>query len=317
MDYKDFLASELEKWPMAADNFSHVRSSIAEGRRVTLIESEDYRIDKLYVNHRRASATAKTDAASVAKRPCFLCAANRPATQSAIRWRDYEILVNPFPVADMHFTVPSVRHEPQAISTERILDMAALSREFSDMCVFYNGAKCGASAPDHFHFQIVSTETVPLIKATFSDSQLLAEKTGSQLLCNPAPGSQPIVAPFPFFIIKSTSDDGLTLLFETIMKALSEVEGNISEPPVNIAMTFDTKHVEIITLIIPRGKHRPACYGSGEGQMLTSPASVEMLGTIICSCREDFDLLDSQTAIEILSEVGMPISVFSKVMKCI
>ena len=44
----------------------------------------------------------------------------------------------------------------------RLADMEALARELPGYTIFFNGASCGASAPDHLHFQAVPSASVPL-----------------------------------------------------------------------------------------------------------------------------------------------------------
>ncbi len=315
--YKSFLASELASWPMAAENFTRINDSVPSGNRLTISSPDSpWRIDKMAVNHRRASITARTDTASIAARPCFLCEANRPACQSAIRWgNDYEILVNPYPLATQHFTIASVRHENQCIAPglDRILDMAGIARELTGMCVFYNGARCGASAPDHFHFQAVSADAVPNMTSDCIKGDEIIRTEQAVLY-----SSDNAVIPYPFFIIESANDAGLQSLFSRLWLALASVSGDSStrpadsastytEPPVNIAMMHDAERGITRTLVIPRSRHRPQCYSSDMGRMLISPATIEMLGTIVCSRREDFDRLDLATALSILKEVSLSI----------
>ena len=102
---------------------------------------------------RIVSSGAKVDARSIKERRCFLCAANRPAEQEGIPFLGhYELLVNPFPIFPRHLTVPETGHVPQLIA-HRFADMLELARELTDFTIFYNGPRCGASAPDHAHFQ--------------------------------------------------------------------------------------------------------------------------------------------------------------------
>ena len=155
MNPESFFRSELAAWPLAAENFRNIENASAQA--VNLTDGEPWRIRKLLVSHRRASITAKTDPHSIAARPCFLCEANRPPEQSAITGHGFQTLVNPYPLARRHYTIASARHEPQRISGH-LQEMARLTHEFRDLCVFYNGPLCGASAPDHLHFQAISTE---------------------------------------------------------------------------------------------------------------------------------------------------------------
>lgn len=313
MNHDKFFDTELEKWPMAADNFVRISNSLTDGQRLTLSgNGSPWRIDKMVVNHRRASVTAKTDPSSISSRPCFLCRDNRPPQQSAISFLDrYEILVNPYPLARRHFTIASIRHEEQCIDPgfNRIIDMAQLACEMSGMCIFYNGARCGASAPDHFHFQAVSTETIPnILSAKLLCKEIIHSNSASLYK------SDEKATPFPFFIIESTDNSALVSAFRSLWNALKSINPDLPEPDVNIAMTHDAENNTIRTLVIPRGKHRPACYYSEHDKLLVSPATVEMLGTIICPRREDFDRLTLSSAYSILKEVGISDTQFNLVI---
>ena len=113
---------------------------------------------------RMRSTTARTDAESIAARPCFLCKENRPERQQSLRWHNYEILVNPYPIFPGHLTIASVSHIPQSV-TGKLHDMEMIARELPGYTVFFNGASCGASAPDHMHFQAVPSEHIPMWRA--------------------------------------------------------------------------------------------------------------------------------------------------------
>lgn len=314
-DIDAFLNSELSAWPMADENFKRIRDSFTDGNRTVISDGDSaWQTAKLFVNHRRASITAKTDAASIAARRCFLCSTNRPEFQSSQRWRDYEILINPYPLASTHLTIPSINHCPQSIKG-RISDMAALAVELEGMCVFYNGPRCGASAPDHLHFQAVSREAVPnffndaLPKKEIVNPAALPADDGSTKLYSCT------ASPFPFFIIKERDAVKLETIIRKIVSALKTIRHESEEEPMmNIAMRYDSTTGLITTFLIPRSKHRPECYGSGDGQMLVSPATIEMLGTIVCSRRDDFDRLDLCEADRILRETGLSKDEFRKVI---
>ena len=258
----------MAAWPLARDNFRNLEKSLAEAVRLT--NGGGWQFRKVLVNHRRASITAKTDSRSIAARPCFLCASNRPPEQGAIREGGYEILVNPYPLAPVHYTIASCRHEVQSIA-DHISDMAQLTTVLPDMCVFYNGPRCGASAPDHLHFQAVTKETA----ANILDAALPLEKIAA-IADGTLFRSQPGRTPYPFFLIDAPTA-------ETTKKILSRLR----------------------TFVAPRRRHRPAVYGTEPGQLLVSPATIEMLGTLVCSRPEDFDRLDLTSAASILAEVGL------------
>ena len=299
---------------MAEENFTRIRNSVADGRRSTITPAgSPWRVDKMLVNHRRASITAKTDASSVSQRPCFLCASNRPPNQSSMPFGSaYEILINPFPLAEIHFTIPSVRHEPQILDPDgqRIMDMAHLAEDMAGLCVFFNGATCGASAPDHFHFQAVSPDAVPNIKND--------DLTGAELLTFDHAAiyaADDTVVPYPVFIIQSTSGESLRQAFRRLWAALCLTATDQTDPPVNIALLHDPDNGITRTVIIPRRCHRPECYFYETDKMLISPATIEMLGTIVCSRPDDFDRLDMETAVNILREVAISPDDFKEIIR--
>lgn len=311
MDYDSFFTSELAGWPMAAENFARIGLSPYIGNKLQLSrEDSSWRMAKLFADHRRASITANTSRESIAGRPCFLCGKNRPEEQSSMKWHDYEILVNPYPLSVHHLTIASNRHEPQALTPGRIADMTALAKELDGLCIFYNGPSCGASAPDHFHFQAVDSDMAANMSAV--DMAMISVST--------APGatlyrSTDNYAPYPFFIIESNDDEALQKIFSMLMNAMDESIGIVDEAPVNIVMLTMPDKRTVRTIIIPRGKHRPECYSREEGKLLVSPATIEMLGTIVCSRKEDFDTIDLETAESILAEVGISDIVFNRIVQ--
>ncbi len=147
-DYKTFTAVQLASWPMAKANYDALDS----------VELKSFVLEKgtTYVQfnpERYRSTAAKIDAKSIAERPCFLCEQNRPAEQHRFSLNEnFELLVNPFPIFRHHYTIPSYAHQPQRIQGN-VQSMLELAKQLKPLVVFYNGPFCGASAPDHFHFQ--------------------------------------------------------------------------------------------------------------------------------------------------------------------
>src|SRR5262249_27210247 len=103
------LASEVDRlietqpatWPLLARGVDGLRSSQTRAESVAGRE--------LYVRHiphRITSTTAAVDAASVARRPCFLCASNLPPEEKGIPFdSEFTIYCNPFPILERHFTI--------------------------------------------------------------------------------------------------------------------------------------------------------------------------------------------------------------------
>lgn len=254
---------QVAEWPLARKNYEALEA--VETREIDL-GSCRWRVQ--FNPARALSASAKTDKKAIEARPCFLCAANRSAEQRILaEVRGYEILVNPFPVFPRHFTIASKRHEPQGIAG-RVADLVAFAEMMPGMVVFYNGPRCGASAPDHLHFQAVPAERLPL----FSDPEGFAVR---HLRFKAGEASAAI---------------------ENMIK-----ENGGEEPLMNVYAWKPGEEVEVI--VIPRRKHRPGCYGTDEGQMLVSPAAVECAGVMITPRREDFDRMDAARLTEILNEV--------------
>lgn len=250
-DIENFIAAQLDGWETARRNHDGLKQ--VETRLVG-----DTTV--MFNPARAASATAKTDARSLAERPCFLCTENRPGEQRLLPWRNYGILVNPFPIFPGHLTIVEQRHTPQSIEG-RIPDMTALAGMLGDQyTVFFNGAKCGASAPDHMHFQ------------------------AARFKANPDPSRCRIF---------DISDPAAA---EKCAAYLSE-NGDPKGEMVNM-LCYEGK-----LAVIRRKRHRPLCYGCGEGQMLLSPASVEMAGYLVTIRREDFDALTPESVARIMDEV--------------
>jgi len=228
---------------------------------------------------RIASTGAKVDAASLKKRACFLCEANRPAEQEGIEWKPatgsghaYTILINPFPIFPRHLTIPDVKHTPQRIAG-RMADMCALAAELPGYTVFYNGPKCGASAPDHMHFQAGNSDFLNIF-----DTE----------------------APFGIVRIAAATPEQADAEFGKVYAALPVPKGE-AEPMMNILCRFVDGEYQVV--VIPRKKHRPSFYGSEEGQMLLSPASVDLAGVLITPVEKDFKALTDEVAAKVYAEL--------------
>ncbi|MDE5661767.1 MAG: DUF4922 domain-containing protein, partial [Muribaculaceae bacterium] len=152
-----FIAQQVAEWPQAAGNYDALK-----GVEVKEIALPGWTIKVQFNPARMVSSAAKVDAASLKARKCFLCAENRPDVQRGIDWEEnYTILVNPFPIFPRHLTIPDKRHTDQLIAG-RAADMMRLATALEGYTVFYNGPRCGASAPDHMHFQAGNSDFLTL-----------------------------------------------------------------------------------------------------------------------------------------------------------
>ncbi len=252
----------------------------------------------LQFNPSRAVSTgAKVDAASVALRPCFLCAANRPVEQFAIEaMGSLEVLVNPFPILPSHLTLPLKEHTPQLLS-RMYADMLHIAKAWPGFALFYNGAKCGASAPDHAHLQAVKESSVPLLGEAWRD----ALDEGLQPLYM-LPGAalykvEGYVVPL-FKVVASRVSDAVALM-KALVDALPLVDGE-PEPRMNVISCYSADE-GFVTYVIPRKLHRPACYG----EPLVSPGTLDMCGLVITPRECDFNSIAADEALALLREVAL------------
>lgn len=233
---------------------------------------------------RMVSTGAKMDADTLKKRKCFLCGTNRPLQQTAIDCGEYEFLVNPFPIFPRHFTIPTKRHTYQGLRG-RVADMARFARELPGYTVFYNGPHCGASAPDHAHFQAGNSDFLPIWDAI---GDVPADK----------PSAYGIFGGLGVIAIKSKDISRIGQFFEKLCRILPP---DTDEPMLNALMRADGDEVTMV--VIPRKMHRPTFYGTGEGQMVVSPASVDLGGVFITPRPEDFNSIDDATVARIFAEL--------------
>lgn len=285
----DFFTSQLEAWPMAASNFGAL-----DNVKVKSFDVDGMTFKVQFNPARIASSSAKIDKAALAKRPCFLCDKNRPTEQTGIDWKDrYTILINPFPIFRRHLTIPDRTHTDQLISG-RVEDMMDLAAELGNYTVFYNGPRCGASAPDHMHFQAGNSDFLTIAPA-LEDAELktIAEDGGATL-------SLVDSLPVKVFVVDAADHKAGARLFERLLAAMPVPEGE-KEPMLNL-LCYPTPAGERL-VVIPRKKHRPSCYGTEPGCLLCSPASVDMGGAFITPRPEDFERFDAATVRTILDEV--------------
>ena len=291
-----FFNRQLEKWDDAQRRYRELRNvktrELAVGASSIQVQWNPARI---------GSTGAKIDAKTLAERPCFLCEQNRPKEQVKKNIdSQYDLLVNPFPILPIHFTIPSVRHEPQLIrgaygEIHKLLD------EYPELMVFYNGPKCGASAPDHAHFQAGTSGLLPLQLSW----QRLSRSLKKVVSLNDDEDISLIEEyPCPALLIRSRSQYGDEQLFRRLYEALPQHEDD-TEPMMNIVSW--RRNDEYLAVVFPRGKHRPDCYyAEGAQQFIISPGALDMAGLIITPRQEDFERLTPETALNILNEVSLP-----------
>ena len=279
-------------WPLMQKNWDKL-----DGVRLRTLEFEGFSI-RIQCNPRRiVSSAAKVDKVSIKNRNCFLCLKNRVAEQNHVLFgADYEILCNPFPIFREHFTIARTTHTPQVIATE-FTAFLEISRELPKLVVFYNAPSCGASAPDHMHFQAGNLGLMPL------DSELEAlKKTYGKRLQNNLQLDVTAVDDGlrRFLVLESSREEALKKGFAATFNFLEELQGQ--EPMINMLSYYRDKWQIVL---FPRELHRPWQYfEEGEQNILLSPASVDMGGTLITPMEKDFEKITRQDISDIFSQVS-------------
>ena len=291
-----FFNRQLEKWDEARNRYHELRN--VRTRELAMGASS---IQVQWNPARMVSTGASIDRKAIAERPCFLCEANRPKEQTKKSVDShFDLLVNPYPILPTHFTIPSVKHEPQRIR-DIYGEIHKLLDEYPELMVFYNGPKCGASAPDHAHLQAGTSGRLPL---QMSWQRLSRNLTPLISLNDDESISLIDEYPCPALLIRSHTPYGDEQLFLRLYEALP-MQDDDAEPMMNIVSWRCDD--EYLSVVFPRGKHRPDCYyAQGNDQYIISPGALDMAGLIITPRQEDFERLTSEKALSILNEVSLP-----------
>ena len=319
-----FVGDQLSLWPLACDNFRalksvNVREMEVGGLRVTIQHNPS----------RIISSAAKTDTASLQARRCFLCRENRPPEQISLpfegrKGKQYDILVNPYPIFPDHLVIASVRHTDQSI-WKRYVDILDLASRYQEYTFFYNGPRCGASAPDHHHFQATRNGLMPLENDVDRELDSMLKNPG-----NAREIAQDTVFDYMtavqdaklyhyrrfvrgVFVIRARTIKSSAKMFYRFLDTLPMVEGD-SEPRFNLITYF--RKGEYRTIIVIRTTHRSHHYFSdGPDHLTMSPGCADMGGMFIASVKEDYDKLTPQLLGQMLDEITLTPSMEEDVVR--
>ena len=292
-----FFHRQLQTWPEVQQRYRDLQQ----------VETRELMTDTITLqvqwNPARIGSTgAKIDPKSIAERPCFLCAKNRPQEQMhRVVDGKYELLVNPFPILPIHFTLPTLKHQPQRI-LPMYDEMLRLAQRNTDLTLLYNGPQCGASAPDHAHLQAISTGLLPLQNSW----QRLSRNLSEVIKTDDDNGIWQVVDyPSAAFVIKTNNMQTAERLFRRLYDTLKlPLLSGSPEPMMNIIMW--SAGDQMFSVVLPRRKHRPDCYtAEGDAQFVISPGAVDMGGLIITPREEDFRKLTAEQMIAIYQEISL------------
>jgi len=278
---------QLRAWPQLSKGVEGLARATTRS-----VRTDWFEIYIRHIPHRMASTTAVVDRESVAKRPCFLCAANLPSEEEGLRFdENFTIYCNPFPIVDHHLTIAHREHGLQRIADQfgNMLDLAAA---LDGYFVVYNGPECGASAPDHMHFQAGSRVLFPIEH----DTAALTGVTVPNYARN-------------VFLLRGRDRSALIAQMDRAIDLLATTTGKRPEPLVNIAAFHERG--EWVSYLFPRGKHRPEVFHTGE--LMVSPASIDLCGIFVVPRAQDFERITGETIGAIFREVTLPDDQFKEV----
>ncbi len=280
---------QREAWPLLARGLDGLAVAVTRP-----VLSEGAEVLVRHVPHRVASTTAAVDGESIARRPCFLCAANRPPEQEGLAWGDgLALLCNPFPVVERHLTVVHEEHVPQRLDGQ-VATMLDLAAALPGSFVVYNGPRCGASAPDHLHLQAGSREGLPVVREAAGRPGPALEAYGVRALLLRGPDRGRVLADV-----------------HRALELLAEVTGRGPEPWCNL-VAFHEPGAGSSVVVFPRERHRPGAYDSGE--LTVSPAAIDMSGILVTPFARDFERLSGDVAAAVYREVTLPEGPFREVV---
>ncbi len=311
-----FFKEQITQWKDASERYENLHSQV----QTKDLPLEHCTLRAQFNPSRIVSTGASIDSAHLKKRPCFLCNHHRPKEQSQLPVAGtLQFLVNPFPILPEHYTIPTRRHKPQLFS-HFAENFDKLVWNLPGMFVFYNGARCGASAPDHAHLQAGIRGYVPIEKdwhlfesklERIYPSNKAEEAEIEELGYNVQTGGIFLLKGYacPAFVIQGPANHGMPLLLSKLMNVLLLVSKSV-EPDVNILSWRQKGGLSaldhLVTVVFPRKKHRPDCYyAEDESKLLVSPGAIDMGGLMITPREEDFRKITPKMAVQILKEVTL------------
>jgi hypothetical protein len=284
---EELFKRQARAWPLLAKGLEGLARAKTRPVRIDWFD-----IFIRHIPHRMASTTASVDRESVAKRPCFLCAENLPSEEEGVQFdKDFTIYCNPFPILDRHLTIAHREHGAQRIANQfgSMLDLAA---RLPGYFVVYNGPECGASAPDHMHFQAGSRVLFPIGNDTAGMTGVTVPDYGRNVL-----------------LLCGRDRAALIDRMDRAIELLAVTTGKRTEPMVNIAVFHEQG--EWVTYLFPRGKHRPDVFHTGE--LTVSPASIDLCGIFVVPLEKDFERITGEAIAAIFREVTLPDDLFREV----
>jgi len=287
-EVEELFRRQMRAWPQLAKGVEGLAHGKTRSVRINWFE-----VAIRHIPHRVVSTTAPVDRESIARRPCFLCESNLPAEEEGLRFdQDFTIYCNPFPIVGNHLTIAHREHRPQRIASQfaTMLDLAA---SLPGYFVVYNGPECGASAPDHLHFQAGSRELFPIEKHTAAISGPTVPNYARNV-----------------FLFRGRDRSELVNRVELAIDLIAEATDKPTEPMINLAAFCEGG--TWTAYLFPRGKHRPDVFHTGE--LTVSPASIDLCGIFVVPLVRDFEKITGAAIDSIFREITLPDEVCGEVV---
>ena len=274
---EELFRRQVEDWPLLAAGVAAL-----SGARTRDLSGDGSGPLVRHIPHRATSTTAKVDPASIAKRPCFLCRENLFPEQRGIPFGDdWTLLCNPFPIVQRHLTIVHREHRDQRIGGRlgALLDLAAA---LDGLFVLYNGPRCGASAPDHLHFQAGALAELPVAR-----------------VAAPAPGPALDAWGARALVFRGAREE-VVREAERALALLAAALPQEPEPWVNV-VAWRGPDAGFTLLLHPRTKHRPEAFHREE--LVVSPAAIDLSGLVVTPVERDFERLTGPDLRSVFDEV--------------
>lgn len=293
---KTLFETQINEWAMLSSGVNSLTTV-----KVKKFQFNGFKIKAQFNAGRMTSTSAKVDPKSISERKCFLCVENLPAEQKGILYNDkYIILCNPFPIFPEHFTLTNKEHTPQRI-TDTFTDLLDLSKDLSkNYSVIYNGPRCGASAPDHLHFQAGNR----FFMTIDDEFHQIKNEYGKVIYENDDLSFYAIDDGLRKFVsIECLDKDLVVNTFNRFYKTYSELMNEKQEPMINLVSFYEEEYGWRVIIFL-RAKHRPAVFfAEDESKMLVSPAAIDLGGVCVFPREEDFNCITKEIIADIFKEV--------------
>lgn len=304
---KKLIEEQKLSWKLLGDNYKNLSRIQTRS-----FEFEDFNVNIQFNPARIISSSADVNTSAIQSRKCFLCSENLPKEQNGLRYdKSFIILPNPYPIFEEHFTVVNKKHTEQTL-IGHFDDFLNVSRDLGVYySAFYNGPKCGASAPDHMHFQAGTKNITPIEQEINS----LIKSSKNFILKSSKIEIHFIENRFRNFILIESGNKGEILYaFKIYIKAARKISLPKEEPMMNLISSYENEKWRII--LFPRTKHRPSqFYFEGKERLLISPAAIDMAGLVIVPRLEDFERINADDVIGIYKQVGFTKEYFEYIKK--